>query len=100
MTASVWDEALAVKCRYCGAEPDQPCVNAVTGQPSRWRDGRARHQFVHPCRMVDAEAADPMGLSWPEQEPDPEPVSHLRVVPDHDPEATREFSEPLWHDDE
>ncbi len=96
MTApTVWDEARSVKCRYCGAEADQPCVNAVTGEPSR------RSQFVHPCRLVDAAEADPMGLSWPDDDSDPEPPRRLHAVPAYDEHPpTRDFAEPLWGDDE
>jgi hypothetical protein len=38
---------LAVRCRYCGAHPSEPCINLVNHQP-------LKYATAHPMRLRDA----------------------------------------------
>ena len=39
-------DPLSIRCRYCGAQPGDPCINLITKQPLQ--------RYPHPQRDTDA----------------------------------------------
>lgn len=65
--------ALELPCRFCNAQPGQPCHNGATGQP-------ARKFIAHPARIADTQDRVPPPT------PDATPLRGTAAPSTHDDE--------------